>query len=203
MAYFALRCFSPEMTKYIIIALNAVLVVFGLVHWGRNYCLNVVAGLYGNIRDYYLLTAYSEESLAIMYDSPIAFYAMAGIIQIAVSVFAVLILLGIFGQTNKIWWARVLIVLLVFDFGLNFFIAVSNSTLATYYSSAFKTYLSYSLDFLESIQDPNLKSFAKSVRDFVKLSIAEAIITFVIAIPSISMIILGLTDQLLNENTVE
>ena len=176
------------------------------MHWSIGdvtIVFNVVAGLYGSIRNYYLETPYSEESLVILYDSPIAFYAMAGIIQIAVSVFAVLIMLGIFGQTNKIWWARGLIVLLLFEFGLNFFIAVSNSISATYFMASFKTYLDYSLDYLDRIPDPTFKSFVKSVRDFVKLAIAEAILTFVIAIPSIVVIILGLTDQLLNENTVE
>ncbi len=203
MAYFALRCFSPEVGRYIIIGLNVIVAILGVTHWGCNFFSIEVAGLYGAIRSYYILTGLSDPSLLRLYDSPIAYFAISGIVQVAVSIFAILMLLGIIGNTNKIWWVRALIILLVFEFAFDFFIAVYTSMMSSYYTSAFKTYLDYSLDVIDSIRDENARSFARSTRDFVKFCTAEAVITWIISIPAVSIIILGLTDQLLNENTVE
>ena len=159
--------------------------------------------MYGAIRSYYIKTGLSDPSLLRLYDSPIAYFAISGIVQVAVSIFAILMLLGIIGNTNRIWWARALIILLVFEFAFDFFIAVYTSMMSSYFNSAFKTYLDYSLEYLDSIRDETLRSFVRSTRDFVRYSTAEAVITWIISIPAVSIIILGLTDQLLNENTVE
>jgi len=47
-----------------------------------------------------------------------------------------------------------------------------------------------------------MKDQYNAIRNFVRFSYAQAIITWILAIPSVCIIIISLTDQLINENTV-
>ena len=73
--------------------------------------------------------------------------------------------------------------------------------MSTYFTSTFAQYLDYSADLIEQLI-PTTKGYYIAIRNFVKFGIAQAIITWILAIPAISIIIVSLSDQLINEKTV-
>jgi hypothetical protein len=71
----------------------------------------------------------------------LAFYSIAGIQQIIISVLIALILLEKIEITKQYLWVRGLAILLVFNFAFNFVIAVNSSTSTTYYNELFRDYI--------------------------------------------------------------
>jgi len=104
------------------------------------FCIISDAGSYGQLLSYFTtgINSTADESIAKLYASPIAYFSISGIVQVGVSILAILLTLDIIGKENKLLWARIIIVCLVFEFAFDFFIAVYTSMMSTYFTSAFK-----------------------------------------------------------------
>jgi len=126
-----------------------------------------------------------------MMRSPMAFFAIAGIQQILASVAVILFLFEIFGTTSRYIWSRVLLGILFFDFGFNFTIAVYSSIISSYCAKLFNQYLEPTSILY---QNDTWQKFIKIIVNYYRLGVAEAILTFIIALPCIIIIIIAFTD---------
>jgi hypothetical protein len=142
-AYFKLRCFQPETTKKILIVGNIIVAILGIVHWICIFFKNLDCGIIGEFLRYFLKhcekigtaeTFVSYDQYKKLLDSPMAYYAITGIQQILTSALVIAIILGYLGTSSKHLWARLLTILLLFQFAFNFVIAVSSSMAVTYYN---------------------------------------------------------------------
>ncbi len=98
-----------------------------------------MAGLYGQLKSVTLIhIGKLDELLQKLYDSPMAFFAISGIVQVGVSVVVILIIFEILGKENRLLWVRIVIVLLMIEFAFSFFIAVYTSMMVSYWNSSFK-----------------------------------------------------------------
>lgn len=90
-------------------------------------------------------------------------------------------------------------VILMFEFAFNFYIAVGSSMGITLWNSVLKDQIKTATDYLNSTNDDpyGLRSQYVHLLNFIRLSTAEAIITWIIILPSIGAILLSLADQLI------
>lgn len=85
-------------------------------------------------------------------------------------------------------------IILAVEFAFSFYIAVYASMMCTFYNSSWDDYLKATSDFIEKLGDSSLKSVYTTIIDFYNFSIAEAILTWIIALPSISILLISLVD---------
>lgn len=130
-----------------------------------------------------------------LYDSPIAFYAIAGIQQILTSLGVFLIVISFLGETHRYIWSRILLTLLLFNFAFNFTIAVFASMSITYYNQLFKDFL----DNINAYLNGYLRDYVVLLRNFINYSIAQAVITWIITIPLIIITVIAFLDYSLKE----
>jgi hypothetical protein len=96
MGYFNLRCFDAKVGKYIIIGLNVLVAVLGVTHWGCKNMIKLDAGMYGKIKSTSktaLGNASLDNSMDTLFDSPMAFFAISGVVQVLVSALVILLVL--------------------------------------------------------------------------------------------------------------
>ncbi len=205
MGYFNLRCFDAKIGKYIIIVLNALVGILGVTHWGCKYIFKVVAGLYGQLKSVsttsILGTKELDKALEKLYDSPIAFFSISGVVQVGVSTLVILLVLEVVGKENKLLWVRIVMVLLMVEFAFAFFIAVYTSMMVSYWNSSFEQYLIKGAEEIGRM-DSKMQTYIYTIVNFVRYSMFQAIITWILAIPAIIIILISLTDQFVTENTI-
>ena len=126
-----------------------------------------------------------------MLDSPLAYYSITGIQQIITSTLVILILITVLGNTKIHIWVRLLTCLCVFNFAFNFVIAVSSSMTATYWNQLFKK----QLEQINSLSEGVLDDWVISLVRMVRYVIAEAVLTFVLTLPLIILMIVGLVEN--------
>jgi len=89
-----------------------------------------------------------------IFNGPIAFFAIAGIQQILVSVGLILLLLDVIGSSSKHIWVRIIVAVLIFDFGFNFCIAVSAANYVNIAKQVWDIYLNVTADYINSLSGP-------------------------------------------------
>jgi len=139
------------------------------------------------------LSSSIANQLKAMYNGPIAFFAIAGIQQILVSVGLILLLLDVIGSSSKHIWVRIIVAVLIFDFGFNFCIAVSAANYVTIAKQMWDIYLSATADYINSLSGLNKKLY-QTIFAIYGLEIAETVLTFIVAIPIIVINIIALID---------
>lgn len=144
----------------------------------------------------------TKDQIQALYNSPIAFYAIAGIQQILTSVGVILLVHSYLGESKYYIWLRVMLGLLIFNFAFNFTIAVSASMNVTFYNQFFKQYLDNIDQYLNGSMGSFLKDYASVLKDFVNYSIAEAVITWIVTLPLIILTVIALLDHSLKEEEI-
>lgn len=107
----------------------------------------IVVGLYADFgktaNDYY--SQYNQYGVDIDFDAtmvpPLVYFLLVGLLQVVINIIYALLLYQKIGQTNVNRWVRVIVFLLIFEFGFNFCQAVWCSLTTTAYNSTFKSYL--------------------------------------------------------------
>lgn len=89
--------------------------------------------------------------------------------------------------------------LLILDFAFNFTIAVSASMNSTFYDEYFKLYLDNTEPYLNGSLGSFLKDYVSTLKDLVNYTIAEAVITWVVILPLISLTLIALVDHNLKD----
>lgn len=141
----------------------------------------------------------AQDQIQALYNSPIAFYAIAGIQQILTSVGVILLVHSYLGENKHYIWLRVMLGLLIFNFAFNFTIAVSASMNITFYNQFFKQYLDNIDQYLNGSMGSFLKDYVSVLKDFVNYSIAEAVITWIVTLPLIILTVIALLDHSLKD----
>lgn len=95
-----------------------------------------------------------------------------------------------------------MISLLIFEFGFNFAIAVWTSVLWTYYDTIWKTYLSWSNDYLNTLHY-KWRDFHRTTVSTYRLTGAESIIAFLLVLPIITIQIYLIMDKYIDFSSFE
>lgn len=134
----------------------------------------------------------SYDQMKALFSTQIAYYSIAGIQQVLVSVGVILVTKSYLGATSRYYWLRIMLTLLLFNFAFNFAIGVYTSMMSTYYFSIFKEYLNMvNTTYLQGV----FADYIKALNTFMYYSVAEAVITFVIGIPLIIVTVIALLDH--------
>lgn len=117
-----------------------------------------------------------------------------------VSALLVLLTLEKLGTENPYQWVRIILVLLIIEFGFNFFIAVEMSMFTNYWNVAYKTSIDQAKQIMENDSYGDVyKTPARALLNWIRFSAAEAVITWIITLPCISVIMVSFFSQILTE----
>lgn len=121
--------------------------------------------------------------------------------QILTGVITLLVIFEILGKYNRLLFFRITIALLVFSLAFEFCIAVYTAFMIPYLTEAWDSYISADQDYVDSL--PQLaKEVYNSARNHFRFMKAETVLTFVLALPSIVVILFSLIDEFVNEETI-
>lgn len=128
------------------------------------------------------------------------YFIVGASIQILASILVIVVLFEFLGKDNRLLWFRILAALIVASLAINFCMAVYASVITPYYKVVFDIAINLpdsSYSFLTGIY----KEAVDGQRNLYKYSIAEAIYTFIAAVPSITVILVALFNEFVNEGT--
>lgn len=128
------------------------------------------------------------------------YFIVGAAIQILASILVIVVLFDFLGKDNRLLWFRILSALVVLSVAINFCMAVYASVISPYYKVVFD--LSINLpDSTYSLLTGIYKEAVDGQRNLYRYSIAEAIYTWIVAVPSISVILISLLNEFVDENT--
>jgi hypothetical protein len=129
---------------------------------------------------------------AVLADGPLAYFVITGIVALAVSCFLILVVLEVIGKENRVFYFRLIALLLITNLLLEFGAAVYSATMLGLYGLLFETQLDMSQDLIDMQPLQSVKDYLNGVRSFYRMGQAEAIVMWIFVIPLTVIMILAL-----------
>lgn len=201
MGYFNLSCCSPTVSRIVLLILNIVVIGIGAAHLGCNFFLKKDASQFSTTKKASIaVTPTGADQAQALADPPMIYFIVGASIQILVSILVIIVLFEFLGKDNRLLWFRILAALIVASLAINFCMAVYASVITSYYKVMFD--LSINLpDTTYALLTGIYKEAVDGQRNLYRYSIAEAIYTFIAAVPSITVILVALFNEFVNEGT--
>ena len=197
MSYFSIKCLGPDTRKWFLLAINILIGIWGTVHLGYAGSFSVVKT---KSLEYLALSPITTASVfqmrqsAILADGPLAYYVITGVMALAVSCFLILVVLGVIGNENRVFYFRMIASLLIANLLLEFGAAVYSSIMLSFYGLLFETEINMSQNLIDIQPLQSVKDYLNGVRSFYHLGQAEAIVMWVFIIPLTVIMMLALFE---------
>jgi hypothetical protein len=142
MSYFSIKCCSPGIRKWFLLAINILIGIWGIVHLGYAGSFSVIKT---KSLEYLALSPITTTSVfqmrqsAILADGPLAYYVIAGVVALTVSCLLILVVLEVIGKENRVFYFRLIASLLIVNLLLEFGAAVYSSIMVGFYGLLFET----------------------------------------------------------------
>lgn len=197
MSYFSIKCLGPDTRKWFLLAINILIGIWGTVHLGYAGAFSVVKT---KSLEYLALSPITTASVfqmrqsAILADGPLAYYVITGVVALAVSCFLILVVLEVIGKENRVFYFRLIALLLITNLLLEFGAAVYSSTMLAFYGLLFETEINMSQNSIDIQPLQSVKDYLNGVRSFYRLGQAEAIVMWIFIIPLTVIMMLALFE---------
>ena len=138
--------------------------------------------------------------LNLLTEGPVGYFVITGIVALFASILTILLIFEVLGKENRMFYFKLIAGLLMLNFAFEFAAAVYSSLMVQYYSYLFEPVLIMTSDSINSstLLTQPMKDYYLAILAHYNFSMAEAIITWVVAIPCITVTGLGLVSEFVN-----
>ncbi len=195
MSYFSIKCLGPNIQKWFLLAINILIGIWGTVHLGYAGSFSVVKTKsleYLALLPVTTANTFQMRQAAVLADGPLAYFVITGVVALAVSCFLILVVLEVIGKENRVFYFRLIALLLITNLLLEFGAAVYSATMLGLYGLLFETQLDMSQDSIDMQPLQSVKDYLNGVRSFYRMGQAEAIVMWIFVIPLTVIMILAL-----------